>query len=166
MKSDVLPAPFGPMIEELALGDLEADIGDDRRAADVEPEIASRQDGAAIAARPTKGVTGGWRLPGEKASPAPAAAVRSPAASRTWNIGCSMAWSACRIRCTPFGATNCQPSSAEIIRSTSSPPRAPRATIICAATKPSGVKMSGTWLRRRIFATSQLLTLFLGAFAT
>ena len=36
-------------------------------------------------------------------------------------------------------------------------------TIICAATKPSGVKMSGTWLRLRICVTSQSFTLFFGA---
>ena len=85
---------------------------------------------------------------------------------RTWNIGWSMAWSDCRIRCAPFGAANCQPSSALIIRSTSSPPRVTARAIICAVTKPSGVKMSGTWFRRFIFATSQVFTLFLGASAT
>ena len=36
------------------------------------------------------------------------------------NIGWIIAWSALRIRSTPFGPTNCQPSSAEIILSTSS----------------------------------------------
>ena len=37
------------------------------------------------------------------------------------NIGWISAWSALRIRSTPFGPTNCQPSSAEIILSTLSP---------------------------------------------
>ena len=45
MKSVVFPAPFGPMTpSELALADLERDIGDDRRAADVEPEVAGGED--------------------------------------------------------------------------------------------------------------------------
>ena len=84
--------------------------------------------------------------------------------SLTWNIGWIMAWSSARIRCGPFGPTNFQPSSAVIIRSTLSPsPFCTARTIICAATKPSGVKMSGTWLRRFIFLTSQSLTLFFGA---
>ena len=68
------------------------------------------------------------------------------------------------IRCGPFGPRNFQPSSALIILSTSSPPPFCTArTIICAATKPSGVKMSGSWLRRFIFLTSQSLTGFFGA---
>ena len=70
-------------------------------------------------------------------------------------------------RAAPFGPTNCQPSSAVIILSTSSPPPFCIArTIICAATKPSGVKRSGTWPRLRIAPTSQSLTLFFGALET
>jgi hypothetical protein len=45
----------------------------------------------------------------------------------------------------------------------SPPPFCTARTIICAATKPSGVKMSGTWLRPFIFLTSQSLTGFFGA---
>src|SRR5439155_9668113 len=62
-----LPGPVGPDdAEELAFRHLEADIGDDRRAADVEPEAPRREDrhprhlsGA------RRYLRGGWRLPGE-----------------------------------------------------------------------------------------------------
>jgi hypothetical protein len=39
--------------EELALGNLEADIGDDGGAADVEPEVARGEDRRSQAASPT-----------------------------------------------------------------------------------------------------------------
>ena len=49
LKSVVLPAPFGPMTPRNSPArDLEPDIGDDRRAADVEPEIPGCEDRGAL----------------------------------------------------------------------------------------------------------------------
>ena len=56
--------------EQLALGNLEADIGDDFRAADVEPEVARGEDrrvhASAFCVRSyLNGVIAGWTLPAE-----------------------------------------------------------------------------------------------------
>ena len=84
--------------------------------------------------------------------------------SFTWNIGCSIAWSDARIVCWPFGPVKLQPSSDEIILSTSlTDPLVSARTIICPATKPSGVKMSGSWPRFFIALTRKSFTLFFGA---
>ena len=130
LKSDVLPAPFGPMMPRNSpSGNLERDIGDDGGAADVEPEVrawrGSERARSSSRSLARNGVIGGAVLYGEavpstfgvaptrsprlRARPGTsAAASRDPAAGSRWR---------------PFGARNFQPSSAAIILSTSSPPR-------------------------------------------
>ena len=97
--------------EELARGHLEPDIGDDGCAADVEPEVAGPEDRRVTptdlrgTAWPAAQVARRERLHGHCAP----LAVHLPARASTWNIGCSIAWSDCRIRCAPFGPRTASP---------------------------------------------------------
>src|SRR5205085_3218202 len=76
--------------EKLAFGNLEADIDDDVRAADVEPEVAcgeNRRVHASEAGRGSylNGATGGWTLPGETVfSTLTAKCPPAAGTSRTW----------------------------------------------------------------------------------
>ena len=105
LNSDVLPAPFGPMTPRSSpSATSSADIGDDGGAADVEPEV-SRARGSE-AALTIAVVCSGPRDGSAGSLPGGAVCVRrSPCrelglqpftcdAAETWNIGCSIAWSA------------------------------------------------------------------------
>ena len=136
LNSVVLPAPFGPMMPRNSPArDLERDIGDDARAADVAARgRGSRGSERRVARSPARDASR-LRLAPAARRTSPASAVR-PARRQLSPLVCvelglehrlqHARGPAARIVCWPFGPSKLQPSSAVIILSTSSPPACER----------------------------------------
>ena len=172
LKSVVLPAPFGPMMPTSSPARTSSETSATMRAPPMSsPRSRVARIGACVDTIPVwKGCLARTSSPGAPCTGRGAHFVGTEFhlpffwVSLTWNIGWSIAWSEARIVSWPFGPVKLQPSSAEIILSTSvGEPFVSARTIICPATNPSGVNRSGTWLRLRIERTRKSFTLFFGA---
>ena len=165
LKSEVLPAPFGPMMPRNSPSATSR--GHRRRSSRrrCRARGASGEDSEGPSPErpsPATAVTGGWTFPGEnrvhqlrrrtRRSSASRAGPRTSAGSARGPAGGSAPRPSARGTASPRGR--------EIILSTSSPPPSWTArTTISAAMKPSGVNRSGAWPRLPHLLTSHVVHL-------